>query len=287
MRYPKTIVAFARQRAEEITGRTHDQYLMYAKRFEQDMGDMKINKLSRSHIIQWKDKMLNAGLCRNTVNYYLRGLRAIYNRAVMLELTKDNTPFKMVSCNNVKTAKRAITQQQLRTLAYMELEGSQRRARDMFMLSFYLRGIAPVDLAKLKTQNVVMHNKKWYIRYKRSKTSQELCIEVVDEAKEIINKYLGEDDTLLDIPNSKSYWDRVNKSLKSVGSKCGVSFPLTMYCARHTWATLSQSIGTPIEVISKGLGHDNIQTTAIYLADIETPVIDKYNSKLISQVLHK
>lgn len=285
MRYPKTIVSFARQRATEITGRTHAQYLMYAKRFEQDMGDMEIKKLSRSHIIQWKDKMLNEGLCRNTVNYYLRGLRAIYNRAVMLELTKDNTPFKMVSCGNVKTAKRAITQQQLRTIAYMELSGNEAKARDMFMLSFYLRGIAPVDMAKLTRSNLVVLNDKAYIRYKRSKTSQELCIEVVDEARSIINKYRGED-ALLDIANSKSYWDRVNKHLKSIGKKAGVSFQLSMYCARHTWATLSQSIGTPIEVISKGLGHDNIQTTAIYLAGIETPVIDKYNKKLISTVLH-
>lgn len=284
MRYPKTIVTFARQRAEEITGRTHDQYLMYAKRFEQDMGDMEIKNLSRSHIIQWKDKMLNAGLCRNTVNYYLRGLRAIYNRAVMLELTKDNAPFKMVSCGNVKTAKRAITQQQLRTIAYIELSGNEAKARDMFMLSFYLRGIAPVDMAKLTQSNLIVLNNKCYIRYKRSKTSQELCIEVVDEAKEILGMYRGQE-TLLDISNSKSYWDRVNKHLKEVGNKAGVSFPLSMYSARHTWATLSQSIGTPIEVISKGLGHDNIQTTAIYLAGIETPVIDKYNRKLIQQVL--
>lgn len=276
------------ERAEELSNQgrknTSQKYRGYGDKFKQYFGDMALQDLNRGVIIDWKDKMLADGLSRNTVNFYIRGLKAIYNRAVMLELIKDNKPFYMVSSATQKTVKRAITAEMLRKVAQYNCEGKKtlQTARDIFMLSFYLRGMSPIDMQRLTTENI----KGNYIVYKRSKTSQELSIRIEKEAQAIFDKYkLSCWGNTLIPAQTKSEWERINKSLRTIGKEIGIPFPLTMYCARHTWATLSQRIGAPIEVISKGLGHDNVQTTAIYLASIETPIVDKYNKKLIDNIL--
>lgn len=276
------------ERAEELNNQgrknTSNKYRYYGDKFKQYFGDMALQDLNRGVIIDWKDKMLADGLCRNTVNFYIRGLKAIYNRAVMLELIKDNKPFYMVSSATQKTVKRAITAEILRKVANYDCEGKKplELARDMFLLSFYLCGMSPIDMQRLTTENI----KGNYIVYKRSKTSQELSIRIEKEAQAIFDKYkLSCWGNTLVPAQTKGEWERINKALRTIGKEIGVPFPLTMYCARHTWATLSQRIGAPIEVISKGLGHDNVQTTAIYLASIETPIVDKYNKKLIDNIL--
>lgn len=282
------VSAWCTQRANELKEQGRDststKYRGYGVTFVKYCGDMALQDLNIGVIVDWKDKMLADGLCRNTVNYYIRGLKAIYNRAVMLELIKDNKAFHLVSCATQKTVKRAITAQMLRKVANYECRGdfALEQARDMFLLSFYLRGMSPIDMSRLTNENI----KNGYIVYKRSKTSQELSIKIEKETEKILREWnYWCDDTHLIPVQTKGGWNDVNKSLRTIGKEIGVPFPLTMYCARHTWATLSQTIGAPIEVISKGLGHDNVQTTAIYLAGIETPVVDKHNRTLIDKIL--
>lgn len=73
----------------------------------------------------------------------------------------------------------------------------------------------------------------------------------------------------------------INRNLKSIGMDLKLPMPLTMYCARHSWASIARSEGIPIAVISEGMGHDSESTTQIYLASLETQVIDKANRKIL------
>ena len=59
---------------------------------------------------------------------------------------------------------------------------------------------------------------------------------------------------------------------------------ITMYVARHSWATRAQDLGTPLAVISSSLGHESISTTQIYLATIDTATIDKANQKILKDL---
>ena len=61
-----------------------------------------------------------------------------------------------------------------------------------------------------------------------------------------------------------------------------ISEPLTFYVARHSWATLARDCGTPLTVISAGMGHTSERTTRIYLAQLDRSVIDKANRKIIN-----
>ena len=74
------------------------------------------------------------------------------------------------------------------------------------------------------------------------------------------------------------------KKIEKIGEDIGLELPLTMYVARHSWATTARSEGVPISVISEGMGHDNEKTTQIYLASLESSVVDKANRKIIKLV---
>ena len=73
----------------------------------------------------------------------------------------------------------------------------------------------------------------------------------------------------------------INRRLKVIAEKIALSVPLTMYVARHSWASIAQSNNIPINAISLGMGHDKEETTRIYLASIQTDVIDNANSKIL------
>ena len=58
---------------------------------------------------------------------------------------------------------------------------------------------------------------------------------------------------------------KYNDYLKVLAAACGVKKKLTSHVARHTFATtVTMANRVPIEVISKMLGHTNIQTTQLY-----------------------
>ena len=72
--------------------------------------------------------------------------------------------------------------------------------------------------------------------------------------------------------------------LKRISQKLGVSIPLTLYVARHSWASAAKSKGVPLSIISEGLGHDSEMTTRIYLTSLDTSVVDEVNSLILGSI---
>ena len=56
----------------------------------------------------------------------------------------------------------------------------------------------------------------------------------------------------------------INRKLKEFGKMIGVPLPLTIYVARHSWASVTKKKNVPIAVISERMGHDSEMTTQIY-----------------------
>lgn len=61
----------------------------------------------------------------------------------------------------------------------------------------------------------------------------------------------------------------------------GYEGPLTLYCARHSWASAAQTKKIPISVISAGMGHTSEMTTRIYLSSIDRSIVDRANSIIL------
>lgn len=60
--------------------------------------------------------------------------------------------------------------------------------------------------------------------------------------------------------------------------------PLTLYVARHSWASIAKSKNIPISVISEGMGHDPEMTTQIYLASLDNAVVDRANAQILKDL---
>lgn len=229
------------------------------------------------------------GVSFNTISFYTRILRAVYNRAVEEGIIENRRPFRHVYTGIEKTVKRALPLAVIRRIKLLDLSQTPALdfARDIFMLSFYLRGMSFIDMAFLGKMSL----KNGYITYRRRKTGQLLTIEWTKEMQSILDKYpVNESDYLLPIikvpcKNERSAYKNVgyniNHNLKTIAGMVGVSMPLTLYVARHSWASAAKAKGIPVSVISEGMGHDSEATTQIYLASLDTSVVDKANSLII------
>jgi site-specific recombinase XerD len=59
----------------------------------------------------------------------------------------------------------------------------------------------------------------------------------------------------------------------------GIKKDITFHSGRHTFATMMLDIGTDIYVVSKLLGHKQLQTTQIY-----TKVLDKNKQAAVNNI---
>lgn len=226
----------------------------------------------------------------NTISFYNRILRAVYNLATNSSPVNGVSPFKRVYTGRQKTRKRAIDLPVLKEIKTLKLSPGLDFCRDIFMMSFYLRGISFVDLAWLQKSD--LHN--GYISYVRKKTGQKLLIQWKTEMQAIVDKYCDPGSPYL-LPILSSRGDdkwreyhnamcRINTNLKKIGEMLQLKHPLTLYVARHSWASTAYSIGIPVSVISEGLGHDSEATTRIYLSSLQTDVIDNANDLVIDSL---
>ena len=239
---------------------------------------------------QYESYLRKKGVIKNTISFYMRNLRAIYNRAVERNLTTQRYPFKSVYTGIDKTSKRALTLRVIKKIKALDLTHSPSHdfARDMFMFSFYTRGMSFIDMAYLRKSDLA----KGILTYCRRKTGQKLTIKWEPCMQAIVDKYdTSSSPYLLPILTPyTSYNERkqylytahkVNHSLKEIGASLRLSISLTTYVARHTWASVARSKNVPLSVISEGMGHDSEATTRIYLASLDTVAVDRANKMII------
>ncbi|MDE6469047.1 MAG: site-specific integrase [Muribaculaceae bacterium] len=229
------------------------------------------------------------GISPNTISFYIRIFRAVYNRAVEEGITDNRNIFRHVYTGIEKTVKRALPLSAIKKIRILDLSLTPAIdfARDMFMMSFYLRGMSFIDMAFLRKSDL----QNGYIVYRRRKTGQLLTIEWTREMQMIFDKYPENASVyLLPIIKSSATNERycyrnagynINHNLKKVAEMLGINFRLTMYVARHSWASAAKAKGIPLSVISEGMGHDSETTTQIYLASLDTSVVDKANSLIL------
>ncbi len=273
------------------TGETYQQTLRSFMRFRNGV-DLYFDMLDTDLVEQYESYMRANCLSRNTTSFYMRILRCIYNRAVEEGLTQQTSPFKKVYTGVDKTAKRAITLKEIKRIKKLDLSDKPDLdyARDIFLFSFYLRGMSFIDLAYLRKKDLA----NGYITYIRKKTGQQLMIrwersmqEIVDKYPENPTQYLLPIITGQDGKERKQYLNKilfVNRKLKQIAQLAKISTPLTMYVSRHSWASIAKSKNVPLSVISEGMGHDNEETTRIYLAAIQTNQIDEANSRILKEL---
>lgn len=270
--------------------RTSETYTATLKSFMafRESQDVPLDGISSDMMLLYEAHLKTRDVSMNTISFYMRNLRAVYNRAAEKGLTPQNNPFRHVYTGVDKTIKRAIPIKEIKALKELDLslKPSLDFARDMFMFSFYTRGMSFIDMAYLKKSDL----QNGILTYRRRKTGQQLSIKWEKCMEDIVSKYpKNQTDYLLPIiketVNERRQYDNalhlVNYHLKDLSSMLKLQRPLTMYVARHSWASAAKARNIPLSVISEGMGHDSETTTQIYLASLETSVVDKANKMIL------
>ncbi len=289
--FMESIIVKLKQNGKVRTSETYKSALSSFKKFRQDE-DIMLDCLSSEIMEAYEAWHKGRGVAPNTISFYTRILRAVYNRAVEDDIIENRNPFKHVYTGVDKTVKRALPLPVVKKIKALDLSlnASLDYARDMFLMSFYLRGMSFIDMAFLKKSDL----KNGYVTYRRRKTGQQLIIEWTKEMQMIIDKYLeNATDYLLPIIRNLGTNERctyrnmgynINHNLKKIAKMVGVQIPLTLYVARHSWASAAKAKGIPLSVISEGMGHDSEATTQIYLASLDTSVVDRANSLILKSL---
>lgn len=289
--YMESIIARLRQNGNIRTSETYKSALNSFRKFR-DGKDIMLDSITSEIMESYEAWHKRRGITPNTISFYTRILRAVYHRAVENEIIDNRNPFRHVYTGIEKTVKRALPLAVIKKIKTLDLSPAPTLdyARDMFLMSFYLRGMSFIDMAFLKKTDL----RNGYITYRRRKTGQRLMIEWTKEMQMILEKYPeNKSDYLLPIIRNPGTNERytyrnhsynINHNLKRVAEKAGIAIPLTLYVARHSWASAAKSKGIPLSVISEGMGHDSEATTQIYLASLETSVVDKANALILKSL---
>ena len=248
--------------------------------------DVRMSEVDLAFVRRYEDFLYSNGASGNTVSYYLRNLRSLYNQAVTDGYhPRGEYPFAKAQTRPAKTVKRALSRTDMQNLADLNLENEPELefTRDLYLFSFYAQGMAFVDIVLLRKSDIC----NGVLTYSRHKSKQLIRIVVTPQMQGVIDKYNTENEYLFPIISGeyasgyqkyRLALGRINRHLKKIAVVADIEVPLTTYTARHTWATLARDYGAPISVISAGLGHTSEEMTRVYLKDFDVFMLNQVNS---------
>lgn len=211
--------------------------------------DFYFSEITIDWLSSYEKWMLESGNKPTTISLRFRTLRSVFSKAIEMRCASNEDylfdNFK-VSRFNTKTEKRAITKEEIRIIAGLDLRNATyliRFSRDIFIFSYLHGGINLTDIANLKREN--LHNNR--IRYIRQKTGQSINVPLSDVGVQIIERFTSKDSNYIfpilnEIAHKTAqqqfnrihkYIGHINRHLKDIAKMANIEANLTTYVARH------------------------------------------------------
>lgn len=229
--------------------------------------DINFADIDEDLIGEYRQWMIERGNNENTVSKSLRTLRTFTNLAVRYGVIEKN-PFQWYRIKKVNGKRQFLTISEF-DIIFKEYQSNLFKGIEKDIIRLFLfsctTGLRYGDLKKFNTGCI----EDGIIKLRMHKTGHDVSIPLSTKAKHLL------DDGL------KVYCNKVtNRHLKTALRKSGIEKKVTFHVARHTFATISVTLGMPIEVVSKLLGHTDIKTTQIYakvVDDVKIKEMSKWN----------
>ena len=270
--------------------------------------DISFPGITPSLVKAFEDHLKGCGKTPNTISFYMRNLRAIYNRAVEEGIVREPVVnlFKSVFTGIHKTSKRALDAPGMRSLQGLKYgrwldKGKSPAAGEeqklytswrYFIFCFHARGMSFVDMAYLRKDNI----RDGVIRYYRKKTGGLIEVKLTPFLQSVLDSFSRE---VKDSPylfpvirvtgkkerlQYETGLHRQNRYLKALAREAGIGMKLSTHVSRHSWASIAKSENLPLWVISEGLGHASEKVTYTYLAQLERSRLDRANEMVCAVV---
>lgn len=254
-------IAYANSRVEKLQdeGRYDAAVKLkgYIKRFITYLGKNEIpfKDFDALLIRNYHTWLKNQELGRNTISLYIRNLKRVYRLAVDEGLTVECHPFDGMDVSyHIKSRKdrNRLTPKEIMQLCYMDISGlhpSALFARDLFLFAVLTKGMTGRDLFYLTKDNI----KDGFLTYTSKVTGKEETVRWNPFLQTIVDKYAQPDTPYLfpivTAEDPEEQWRQhdsaihnINRNLKKVGQLIGLSFPLSMTVARHSWKSITQVV---------------------------------------------
>lgn len=265
--------------------RTYQIYFDAVKKLKEfsKKDHLEFTDINFGYLTTFENHLKQEGLSINTIGLHLREIRSIFNKAIDFEIIEQNIyPFRRFEIKETSTLKRNVSIETIQKIKNAKFDNPNWNiAKDVFMLMFYLIGINIKDLFYLE-KNSIESDRLYYIRYK---TTKNYSILLGPEAKELIEKYKGENKLFwfFDQYPKYTYMNAfLNYNLSKICKKLEIP-EITTYYARHSWATIAYKLGATKYEISLALGHGAKTVTDVYI-DYNSDIVDKLNHKVITAI---
>mgnify|MGYP001165872782 CR=1 FL=1 len=261
---------------------------------KQDKNDITFKEIDAAFLFKYENYFRERKATGNGISFYMRSLRATFNQAIKDKICKKEMfPFNDYEIKRLKedTVKRAITKEDIAKITQYKAETDSQifHSKNLFLFSYYCRGINFVDMAKLKWDNI----NGIRLNYTRQKGGKHFDLELLEPARQILdyykeNYYRGDESYIFPILDENRHKTEVsisnrlhkvlgqtNDDLKDLGKELGIKIKLTTYVARHTFATVLRKSGASYSTIQEVMKHRDEKTTRRYVDSIEDEKLDK------------
>ena len=251
---------------------------------------LKFTELNFEFLQKYDSFLRSGGGTDSGIGIKMRTIRAIFNKAIQRRHVPERLyPFKAYKISSLKKeAKREyLTEDEIKSLINKDFSHNKKLqfAKDMYLFSFYCRGMNFIDIMKLNSKNL-FEDKASYVR---TKTGVHLEFKLMKSAQEILDYYnkksftkfafpilLSENMTTSQIENrAHKKLGQINPALKDIMQVLKINKHITFYTARHSFATYLKYNNISIDAVSEMLGHTDIKTTQSYLNKLPNKQLDK------------
>jgi integrase/recombinase XerD len=247
---------------------------------------------TRSDFEALEKYLIDQELKDTTMSAYLRSFYRIWNLAIKAGMCpKDHHPSKVIKFKpykKYKTSKRAISAADIKLIESYEAEYLSREYRNqqIFLFSYYCRGINFNDIVKLKEKNFAGE----ILTYRRSKNKRLYDFKLHSKAKaivEVFRNYPMQSDGEYVFPILKKEHDTaakidaridsalkdLNEDLKTIKDNKNIDRTVTSYVARHSFATNLKHKKVAVSLIQEAMGHETEEMTRTYLEEYDDELV--------------
>lgn len=263
-------------------------YQNVVAQFENFAKNTTLQNLDYETIARFKTYNLSIGNSKSTINLYLRTIRAIYNKGILIHSLPDKKPFKTVfdglRVKSYDSRKKYLDREGISKLEALNLSSAKQKYVDLFLLQFYFGGCDLIDLYYLKERQI----RKGRVVFERTKTNSgnRIDLKVHPNAQKIINKYRSSDEWLFPWNKEKSSYETFRRAYQRaliyIQEKENIEVlpdggNVAIKVARHSFANRAKTLMIESDVIRELMGHER--------DDVDNYYKDKYPEKVRDMAL--
>jgi hypothetical protein len=253
-------------------------------------GDVAVQRVDYEVLMRFRNYQLGIGNSRSTVHLYLRTIRAMYNKALLLYKLHDAKPFEGVFTSlkqkSFSSKKKYLDREMFQKLESLDLKSEKQKYVDLFLLQFYFGGCDLIDIYYLDKKQV----RRGRVNFERTKTNTgtRIDLKIHPKAAAILAKFENETDYILPFKKDRAVYETFRRTyqraLVYVQKAHEIEIeptggPIGVKVARHTFATLGKNLLIETDILRELMGHERDEVDNYYK--------DKYPQDMRDEALFK